>query len=254
MGARSPGSCSTPWSAIWTAGFRRPAHLHVLVLDGAYIETEDDGLEFIDDPGLPADLNAIEAEVLRRFERWLRRHGYLDDEPVAAERDDAWWLAAACAPSGVDADGRVCSACAGALKPVGAILHPHAATWIGTRRIYPVGALAPPNAQLPLTLPTRADPQPLRPPPLAERRGCRPSPSLAQTTTSARLRRRSSEPAGGESGPRAAFQGLKAPGLPAEALDWGEGHLETGLGFPIGPSPARRRSSRPWSPARAPIA
>ena len=87
MGARSPGSCSTPWSAIWTAGFRRPAHLHVLVLDGAYIETEDDGLEFIDDPGLPADLNAIEAEVLRRFERWLRRHGYLDDEPVAAERD-----------------------------------------------------------------------------------------------------------------------------------------------------------------------
>lgn len=50
-------------------------------------------------------------------------------------------------------DGRACPACPGALEQVGAVLPPQAATWIRTRRIYPVGALAPRNPQLPLTLP-----------------------------------------------------------------------------------------------------
>lgn len=274
-------------------------HLHVLVLDGAYVQTEDGGLDFVDDPGpLPVDVAALEDEVLTRFERWLRRHGYLDDEAKAPEDDDAWWLAAAQAPSGVvalagdkkrkkpafevhakvrvrhgdkvgrqqlvryvtrppfaedqleflddervrvklrsplrngqeqiilhplallrrltwlippprqhqiryagvlapaaalrpvvvpagrisvqgalfptdrafepltpepyrvawaqllarvyDVDAQACPACPGRLKPVGAVLPPHAATWVDTGRIYPVGAMAPPMKQLSL--------------------------------------------------------------------------------------------------------
>jgi hypothetical protein len=274
-------------------------HLHVLVLDGGYVETEDDGLEFTDDPGpLPVDIAALADKVLVRFERWLRRHGYLDDAPKGPKEDDIWWLAAAQAPSGVitlvedkkrrkpgfevhaqvrvrkgDAVGRqqlvryvtrppfaedqlevldeervrlelrtplrsgqeqiilhplallrrltwlippprqhqiryagvlapaspmrpavvpagrisvqgtlfpkdrafepltpepyrvawaqllaqvyaidaqACPACPGRLKPVGAVLPPHAATWVDTGRIYPVGAMAPPMKQLSL--------------------------------------------------------------------------------------------------------
>ncbi|MCA9553599.1 MAG: transposase [Myxococcales bacterium] len=76
-------------------------HLHVLVLDGAYVETEDDGLDFVDDPGpLPVDVEALEDKVLVRFERWLCRHEYLDDAPKGPKEDDIWWLAAAQAPSG----------------------------------------------------------------------------------------------------------------------------------------------------------
>jgi hypothetical protein len=53
-------------------------HLHVLVFDGAYVETEDHRLEFVDDVGpLPVDVEALEDRVVTRFERWLRRHGYL---------------------------------------------------------------------------------------------------------------------------------------------------------------------------------
>jgi hypothetical protein len=50
-------------------------HLHVLVLDGAYVEAEV--LDFVEDPGpRPPDIKALEESVLLRFERWLRRHGY----------------------------------------------------------------------------------------------------------------------------------------------------------------------------------
>ena len=39
--------------------------------------------------------------MLERFGRWLARHGYLDDETGELDGVDAWWLAAARAPSGV---------------------------------------------------------------------------------------------------------------------------------------------------------
>ena len=52
-----------------------------------------------------------------------------------------------------DVDGRACPACPGTLAPAGAVLPPHAATWVDTGRIYPVGAMAPPMEQLSLAFP-----------------------------------------------------------------------------------------------------
>jgi hypothetical protein len=46
-----------------------------------------------------------------------------------------------------------CPACPGKHRPAGAVLSPHAATWLRTNRIYPVGALAPPTDQRSLALP-----------------------------------------------------------------------------------------------------
>jgi len=66
-------------------------HLHVLVLDGGYVEHEDGTLDFVE-VATPraATLREIEARVGTRFSRWLKRHGFLDDEPPEPEPDDGW--------------------------------------------------------------------------------------------------------------------------------------------------------------------
>jgi Putative transposase/Transposase zinc-binding domain len=78
-------------------------HLHVLVLDGGYVEHEDGALDFVDDTTpAPIDLRKIEARVEERFTRWLKRHGFVEeDEPPKARPDDGWWSAAAHEPSGL---------------------------------------------------------------------------------------------------------------------------------------------------------
>ncbi|MEQ9536364.1 MAG: transposase [Deltaproteobacteria bacterium] len=67
-------------------------HLHVLALDGAYVEVGDE-LEFRFDPGpTPDDLLDLEDEVERRFSRWLEQHGYLEEDEEAL---DGWFGPAA---------------------------------------------------------------------------------------------------------------------------------------------------------------
>lgn len=70
-------------------------HLHVLALDGAYVEVGDE-LEFRVDPGpTPDDLLDLEDEVERRFSRWLQRHGYLEEDDQDEEALDGWFGPAA---------------------------------------------------------------------------------------------------------------------------------------------------------------
>ncbi len=77
-------------------------HLHVLVLDGGYRARDDGTLQFREDatPG-PSALREIEARVEERFTRWLKRHGFVEEEPSEPKPDDGWWTAAAHAPSGL---------------------------------------------------------------------------------------------------------------------------------------------------------
>lgn len=66
-------------------------HLHVLVLDGGYVD-QDDLLEFRDDPGPSSeDVVALEDDVAHRFERWLHKHGYLDEDQQDEEALDDWF-------------------------------------------------------------------------------------------------------------------------------------------------------------------
>ena len=77
-------------------------HLHVLVLDGGYTELEDGNLEFQEDvPPSSTELRAIEARVEVKFARWLKRHGFLDEEGPSQEELGGWWTSAANEPSGV---------------------------------------------------------------------------------------------------------------------------------------------------------
>ncbi len=70
-------------------------HLHVLALDGAYVEVGDE-LEFRVDPGpTPDDLLDLEDEVERRFSRWLEQHGYLEEDDQDEEALDGWFGPAA---------------------------------------------------------------------------------------------------------------------------------------------------------------
>ncbi len=67
-------------------------HLHVLALDGGYVEDAEGNLDFEADrcPTAP-DLRALEDRVMARFSRWLRKHGYIGSEELPAEDCDAWW-------------------------------------------------------------------------------------------------------------------------------------------------------------------
>ncbi|MBM4386029.1 MAG: transposase [Deltaproteobacteria bacterium] len=77
-------------------------HLHVLVLDGGYLEREDETLDFVEDTGPgPSALRALEARVEERFTRWLRRRGFLEEQPPEPEAEDGWWSEAAREPSGL---------------------------------------------------------------------------------------------------------------------------------------------------------
>ena len=75
-------------------------HAHVLVLDGAYgWAGGDDEPVFFDDGGSTSEKKiALEEEVPLRFERWLKRHGYVGE--VEAKEEDEWFMAAAREPSG----------------------------------------------------------------------------------------------------------------------------------------------------------
>ncbi|MBM4443653.1 MAG: transposase [Candidatus Rokubacteria bacterium] len=77
-------------------------HLHVLALDGGYVEGQDETLDFVEDPG-PASsaLRALEARVEERFTRWLSRHGFLEESPPESKPEDGWWSEAAREPSGL---------------------------------------------------------------------------------------------------------------------------------------------------------
>ncbi len=69
-------------------------HFHVLGLDGAYVEDDDGELHFHEDPGPSSeDLRALQDVVLRRFRRWLWRHGYLHEDQ-APEPLDPWFQSA----------------------------------------------------------------------------------------------------------------------------------------------------------------
>jgi hypothetical protein len=77
-------------------------HLHVLMLDGGYLELENGTLTFVEDTApTPAELRAIEDRVEARFGRWLKRNGFLDEEGPEEQELDGWWTAAASDPSGV---------------------------------------------------------------------------------------------------------------------------------------------------------
>ena len=66
----------------------------MLVLDGAYGVMSDDDLTFFDDEGSTIDKKrALEEQVPRQFERWLKRHGYLEN--IEAKEGDAWFMAGA---------------------------------------------------------------------------------------------------------------------------------------------------------------
>ncbi len=52
-----------------------------------------------------------------------------------------------------DVDGHACPACSGRLRPAGAVLPPHAKTWIEAKRIVPLVATGPPDVPVQLSLP-----------------------------------------------------------------------------------------------------
>ena len=75
-------------------------HVHLLAFDGAYVERDEETLEFCSDRGPSSDdVRALEDDVMQRFTRWLRANGYLDEEPNEAEGLDGWF-----GPAGLDVD------------------------------------------------------------------------------------------------------------------------------------------------------
>ena len=52
-------------------------------------------------PPSPSELRALEDRVGAKFSRWVKRHGFLDEEGPSQGELDGWWAAAANEPSGV---------------------------------------------------------------------------------------------------------------------------------------------------------